>query len=110
MNADPRIAALAEAVHRIDSHSPGAGCASCERRAAAILAELPPDWCGHGAFMDTAALRVEISRLRKIEEAARKFMDQEVSWIGDRPYYVYTGRPPIGTMDALRAALEADHA
>ena len=49
-------------------------------RAAAILAALPPDWCGHEDQTDwIAALEVrietekaEIDRLRRIEEAARK--------------------------------------
>jgi hypothetical protein len=57
---DPRAAALAEALHRIrghrDLHSDFRGCSSCSPDAAAILAALPPDWCGDGA---------EIKRLRE---------------------------------------------
>ena len=44
--------------------------------AAAILASLPPDWCGHGddllmAKAQEAAYEAEIARLRAIEAAAR---------------------------------------
>jgi hypothetical protein len=48
---DPRTAALAEALHLIrHMHGnlwPPTDACGCKDEAAAILAALPPDWCGH---------------------------------------------------------------
>ena len=137
---DPRIAALAEAlppdfgpfwdelpqpapfVHETEFNR--------EKFAAAILAALPPDWCGHDniqAEFEAEARRAnlltlqlndaeanwqrtvksltqadaEIARLRKIKETARDI----VSLRHGSTYH------DVGSIiDALRAALEADHA
>jgi hypothetical protein len=74
---DPRIAALAEALA-----SSGVGCAtqtcpehSSKDHAAAILAALPPDWCGHD-FNQAARIMVEqaaeLARLRASRGRERK--------------------------------------
>jgi len=106
---DPRTAALAEALHK-------ARCAPSvpwpaghmERHiedAAAILAALPADWCGHPVQVAKwREMGAEIARLRRIEEAARvvanrgqEYEDTLVRW-GDL----------AEALDALRAALEED--
>jgi hypothetical protein len=68
---DPRAAALAEALRKHNDtalhpygHCHKKGCAP------AILAALPPDWCGHDpewvtSMREVAALRTEIDRLRR---------------------------------------------
>ena len=61
---DPRVSALAEALRGRYGFD---GSDGWGEDAAAILAALPPDWCGHEA---------EIARLRKIEEAARDVADR----------------------------------
>jgi hypothetical protein len=121
MSEDPRIAALAEALRslpvpatyeewqaRID--------ASYEDDAAAILAALPPDWCGHHAASEamralaeqTATIvqqEDEIARLRRIEEAARAISnagDPDDDFEGQYIDYLI----PATALDALRAALE----
>jgi hypothetical protein len=105
------IAALAEALHFGDPAGPpshrGEPAEECPQRlremerAAAILAALPPDWCGHKNSRERDELarqqNVEIARLRKIEEAARALCD-EWPW----------GAQHIAPPTALRAALEAD--
>jgi hypothetical protein len=77
--------------------------------AAAILAALPPDWCGHEA---------EIARLRLIEEAAREWRDRKNELLAaaenaaDDPDSVGLWKVTATWFhageDALRAALEAD--
>jgi hypothetical protein len=97
MTTDPRIAALAEALA-----SSGVGCAtqtcpehSSKDHAAAILAALDgAGWRLH-ARDKMCPHEVEITRLRKIEEAARKLMEAPAS----HPEYAFA---------ALRAALEAE--
>lgn len=92
---DPRIATLAEALHDWyagkDAEFDGAQCRHRED-AAAILAALPPDWCGHDGPLGPY-YRKEIARLRRIEEAARALLDNH----------------PLRCerADALRAALES---
>lgn len=68
--SDPRIAALLKA-----AWDEGFEDVMTEADAAAILAALPPDWCGHEhAVVSAAAQRtigvMELARLRRIEEAA----------------------------------------
>jgi hypothetical protein len=83
---DHRTAALAVALHNRQHHTHPSPCASCEIDAAAILAALPADWCGHdrvieaykrairdlGSSPDAQAniavqlLQAEIARLRSI--------------------------------------------
>jgi hypothetical protein len=113
---DPRTAALAEAL----KGTPMCGMTmrrigrpndvAWERDAAAILAALPPDWCGHGLareldlvqrlaaaeYQRDAAL-AEIAGYRAIEEAARA----HIAW-----EYLMRGAPRF-TLSMLRAALEA---
>ena len=102
---DPRIAALAEAMEQ--TSKAGEPWATYPEWAAAILAALPPDWCGHTEALavlkidgkigsrDVDRIRAlwsdanhvtldvvdsqaaEIVRLRKIEEAAREWRDRE---------------------------------
>jgi len=73
-----RIAALAKALRAIHpGPAPWPGAMTSDEMAAAVIAVLPPDWCGHdpGLFPFAgrfAALEAEIARLRKIEEAARE--------------------------------------
>jgi hypothetical protein len=55
-----------------------------------------------------ASIRVERARYAALVAAARKFMDEEVGWIGDRPYWVYAGRPSQQTLLALRAVLDRE--
>jgi hypothetical protein len=50
--SDPRTAALAVALHNRQHHTRPSPCASCEVDAAAILAALPADWCGHHVTPD----------------------------------------------------------
>ena len=89
--------------------------------AAAILAALPPDWCGHIGVEEViaraqhdAACRDElarqqaatIARLRRIEEAARAVAEccaVEESWGGQESDDL------CATHTALRAALEEKH-
>ena len=98
---DPRIAVLAEALEPLlPQHTEGRGgyphqssdtswtvydWMTPDALAAAILAALPPDWCGHGAYeaeMERlwALDRAEIARLRWIEEAAREAIDALGFW------------------------------
>lgn len=46
----------------------------------------------------------ELARLRRIEDAARAFMEHDIAWNGDEPYLVYT-EVSTGTARALRDAL-----
>ena len=80
--SDPRIAALAEALIAVDVKSIDDWWTwEPAKLAAAILAAMPPGWCGHDegewqAERDALKRLVEssgeqIARLRKIEEAAR---------------------------------------
>ena len=118
---DPRIAALAEALVKVDVESVGDNILEWWRwgptkLAAAILAALPADWCGHGAEMEklydqiarqaaadgTLAVafdevRAE-ARLRRIEGAARNVLAVRREWR-------MTGTFDRATV-ALRAALE----
>jgi hypothetical protein len=120
MSEDPRIAALAEALfHHGAAHpdptdqwewdSCGVECA------AAILAALPDDWCGHTGYAAAydmgqrdghAACEEDtfpiIARLRRIEEAARAAEDvlnlvRSAGLLSDEEEAIHT---------ALRAALE----
>jgi hypothetical protein len=84
VTTDPRIAALAEALRSLakEQHDPEHGPWRFDkgqdaihdelllRDAAAILAALPPDWCGHLPDTDE-----DWRRLRAIEEAARAFVE-----------------------------------
>jgi hypothetical protein len=84
-----------------------------EECAAAILAELPDDWCGHGAEMLTVdgilahneEVMADLARLRKIEEAARVVSDYAEIHFHERP-----STPMWWVSDrllhALRAALD----
>lgn len=121
MSEDPRTAALAEAItaayYGLDrdaqdwERNPDQGrfewYASADEMAAAILAALPADWCGHGgAFIEAQAMSLrdagnEIARLRMIEEAAREIVP---NWDDDHCFDCHEARPCAH--DALRAALE----
>jgi hypothetical protein len=102
---DPRVAALAEAMEQ--TAKAGQPWATYPEWATAILAALPPDWCGHDPEGEAAARQfvesitvdcgheAEIARLRAIEEAARAFDDGK----DDAPLYQRWA--------ALRAALGA---
>jgi hypothetical protein len=120
---DPRIAPLAEALD-----AGGVGCATTvcpdhtsKDRAAAILAALPPDWCGHGEYeaemerlwaLDCA----ELARLRAIEEAARAVDWESVQDALDVAVHAHAEmevnkerwRADENALDALRAALGED--
>lgn len=92
---DNGLAALGTA---LDDHNGGSDYHCNIRCAAAILAALPPDWCGHDPtlYIQVADLTerleaaesqadrqaAEIARLRKIEEAARAVLEtaQRVPW------------------------------
>jgi len=94
---DPRTAALAEALSMnlaaLDDllHGP-VNQYKWENAAAAILAALPPDWCGHPVQVAKwREMGAEIARLRPIEEAARAYLSRPSS-------------PAL--LAALRAALE----
>ena len=116
MTTAPRIAVLAEALEQADAmlQRPVDGTTRKRHRkgayyrrdcAALVVALLPPDWCGHVAAEQATEqwdrLTAEIARLRKIEEAARAVCDwSEVSGVMHL----------AALRDALRAALEADHA
>ena len=113
---DPRIAALAEALQTIPVPASyeewqSRVDVSYEADAAAILAALPPDWCGHSAFdgiqdaMTITNQTAEIARLRKIEEAARAIETWTVDLEDPDPEYRLHR---VGWEDALRAALDAD--
>ena len=107
---DPRIAALAEVLrHNPLPLRPDGGTSrgrpayrnDYEAQAAAILAALPVDWCGHdeaeyyrGRNCELEEEAANLARLRRIEEAARALMRQ----VPDGLY----------RFDALRAALEAE--
>jgi len=107
--SDPRIAALADSLIDAGVYSPAM---PIDDLAAVILAALPPDWCGHGAFMDTAALRAEIARLRRIEEAAQEALAQTAPDLELLRCCVCCGQfddeghLPRCFVPALRAALE----
>jgi len=125
---DPRIAALAEALRDIsgglaDPLDPGdflPGVVTAQEFAAAILAALPPDWCGHigveafdaKAFAAVVVQRdrmtdlygqskAEIARLRKIEEASRAL--DESGYLYEIAKLSMEGETFVA---ALRAALE----
>jgi hypothetical protein len=79
--------------------------------AAAILAALPDDWCGHAAeALDREAFIgrqwAEIARLRAIEEAARAYRKAAASLIG----YVDFARLRKGGDEAQGVWLDADRA
>ena len=124
---NPRIAALAEALHEWEdgpaSKASELNCYSCAtwpddntpafqpkpgdhcyESAAAILAALPPGWCGHSDF-SMPVYRKEVARLRRIEEAARDASENAEMHFHQRPstpmWWVDSRR-----MAALRAALE----
>ncbi len=113
---DPRIAALAEALHGAQAGCPDNPTYDCvhERQAAAILAALPPDWCGHGLARELDLVRrlaaaeyqrdTLDARLRKIEEAARA-LDRH----GFLDLVSHTSEEGWEAAASLRAALEADH-
>jgi DNA-binding CsgD family transcriptional regulator len=101
---DPRTAALLKA-----AWNEGFEDVMTYADAAAILAALPADWCGHNMaewvpraewredWNRRHAAEAEIACLRRIEEAAREVMDDcEVEARGEG----------CGPHDALRAALE----
>jgi hypothetical protein len=112
---DPRAAALAEALHGIHGGGP---CFTryrdCGVLAAAILAALPPDWCGHD-IPDNGSWYVlvdggpaALARLRRIEAAARAYLAHDGSgvgrygkWRGD-----FDAMEREAALAALRAALE----
>ena len=119
MTTDPRIAALAEVLREViddgwyyrDLYK-----SRPSEDAAAILAALPPDWCGHAdeeynsrisrMIAEQDAIRIEhtaeIARLRPIEEAARVVCECYEGFCGDG-----TLAPPLtgAQIAALRAAL-----
>lgn len=106
---DTPEAALAEAL-KIVNHSTGWNirCA-CDRDAAAILAALSPDWCGHGADHRlgvelVARQRAEIARLRKIEAAAR--LPRNTKIVNLPGYEGVWVAIPEADFDALRAVLD----
>jgi hypothetical protein len=107
MTTDPRIAALAEALRVwrrvfVDAEDPDRWYTDS---AAALLAALPPDWCGHDlrairnrAWQDgvnAANVDPDLARLRIIEEAARAV-------VADYPSDAW----PV--LNALRAALGSE--
>jgi hypothetical protein len=106
MTTDPRIAALAQALQ--DAYMGiGFGVSAPDQQsyreaAAAILAALPPDWCGHE---EHAIALARIDRWRKIKEAARAL-------IADIPPNTRSHVPRVSVdhvlFRALRAALEAE--
>ena len=79
--SDPKAAALAKALGLFIR--PPRALGSYVDLAAAILATLPPDWCGHdrdaiyaeGYLARANEIEATIARLRKIEEAARAWLD-----------------------------------
>jgi len=114
---DNGLAALAEALEDHSTYHPDPdddyGYDPCGTKcAAAILAALPPDWCGHSASDDlfaasnallsrTTVSKAEIARLRKIEEAAREVAeDSSATWSDGIPI-------DARLLATLRAALAA---
>lgn len=140
-----QAAALAEALHNHGLgcwHPGGSGGTSSmmppcrtfhEVSAAAILAALPPDFCGcdmttahmvgeqkgrDRAEAEIARLReshltqldeitADMEHLRRIATAARLLLDMEVEWSGDTPLWKWAGVPAV-SLRALRAVLEAE--
>lgn len=105
---DPRIAVFIEAERKATVVTPWPKWRVPEDRWAAILAALPPDWCGHSSRdrEDEAwFMQDEIARLRKIEEAARAALIEldiiRAHHPGGGPFIVH-----IDTHADLRAALE----
>ena len=111
---DPRVAALAMALHVVECgniSTPSHGLHMNE--AAAVLAALPPDWCGDAAGIEAIIeatntehdrLEATIARLRKIGQAARAVVNQaepDDNWEGQFDTYLV----PSVDLDILRAAL-----
>lgn len=127
---DPRIDALAEALDAATYPDVRDGYGfdgDIKEFAAAILAALPPDWCGHGRAKDCDGLPFcpsgyaqryhaigecdcgKLARLRKIEEAARDRVKVQ-DWCRTLPEggELVAAFALLDEADArLRAALEA---
>jgi hypothetical protein len=122
LDPDHRIAALAEAIDHAATEIDAGGIYTATGAwvtspafAAAILAALPPGWCGHIGLAEGELLndlsdkaeyivnqQAEIARLRRIEEAARRVVLEWDEWEVQHGKREYVARE----VDALRAALE----